>query len=252
MVKPALLISLILGVLSSPASVLAQNILFFAAASTADALNEAIKAYPDKKVRIRVSYASSGALARQIENGAPVSLFLSASPLWTKRLTSKGLLAKDRNRPFLGNRLVLAIPETGDLKIKIAKGFPLASLLGNNRLAIADPAHAPAGIYAREALRTLGVWNELARKTARTSDVRSALALIQRAEVPFGVVYRSDVIAVNDVKIIDTFPGNSHSPIIYPMSVVKQFNTADARKFFDYLHSPKAVLVFKKFGFDVK
>jgi len=229
----------------------AENILFFAAASTADALNEAIKTYPVKTVAVRVSYASTGALARQIENGAPAALFLSASPLWTNRLASKNLLANDGNKPFLGNRLVLAAPKSGRVTIDIKKGFRLAEKLNGGRLAIADPSHAPAGIYAKAALQTLQVWNELARKTARTSDVRSALALIQRAEVPFGIVYRSDVIAVKDVNVIGTFPKSSHPPIIYPLSIVKKFETPAVRMFYDYLRSKKAETIFDKFGFEV-
>ncbi len=252
MVRVVIVFCTIFVSLSTTVALRAENILFFAAASTADALNAAINAYPSKKVRIRVSYASSGALARQIENGAPVALFLSASPLWTKRLTAKNLLAKDRSSPFLGNRLVLAIPQTGKLKIKIEKGFSLASMLGSERLAIADPAHAPAGIYARESLKSLGVWKDISRKTARATDVRSALALIQRAEVPAGIVYRSDVVAVKNVKIIGTFPKNTHPPIIYPLSIVKQFETPAVRKFFDYLRTPVSVEIFQKFGFEVK
>lgn len=229
-----------------------ENILFFAAASTADALNGAINAYPEKDIQVRVSYASSGALARQIENGAPAALFLSASPLWTKRLASINLLAKDGNLPFLGNRLVLAIPNTGKLKIVIRKGFPLAQKLAAGRLAIADPAHVPAGIYAKQALTTLGVWSTLARRTARTSDVRSALALIERVEVPAGIIYRSDVIAAKNVKIVGMFPENSHPPIIYPLSIIKQFETPAVRKFFDYLQTPVATKFFQNYGFEVK
>ena len=252
MIRITTVLSVIFMMSTTSTGLRAENILFFAAASTADALNGAIKAYSDKSIRVRASYASSGALARQIENGAPVALFLSASPLWTKRLAARKLLAPGGNQAFLGNRLVLAIPKSGNLKIEIRKGFPLAKILGNDRLAIADPAHVPAGTYAKKALMTLGVWNTLARRTARTSDVRSALALIERAEVPAGIVYRSDVIAAKNTKVVGLFPENSHPPIIYPLSIVKQFETAAVRKFFDYLQTPRVAHRFRKFGFEVK
>ncbi len=252
MIRFATVLGLAFILISVSSAARGENILFFAAASTADALNGAIRVYPEKNVRVRVSYASSGALARQIENGAPVALFLSASPVWTKRLASRNLLAKDGNRPFLGNRLVLVIPKTGKLQIVIRKNFPLAKKLAAGRLAIADPAHVPAGIYAKAALTTLGVWSTLARRTARTSDVRSALALIERAEVPAGIVFRSDVVAANNVKVVGVFPQNTHPPIIYPLSIIKQFETPAVRKFFDYLQSPAVAKVFRNFGFEMK
>jgi len=235
-----------------PIQASAKNILIFAAASTADALRAAIKNYPDKSYPIRVSYASSGALARQIENGAPTALFLSASVPWTKRLTRKNLLAENGTTNLLNNRLVLAAPASSKLKIKIVKNFDLAVKLGNGRLAIGDPSHVPAGIYAKAALEFLGVWQSVLRKTARTSDVRGSLALIERGEVPAGIVYQSDVIASKRAKILDTFPEQSHPPILYPLSLIKEHETKAARRFYNYLQSENATAIFRKFGFGVR
>jgi molybdate transport system substrate-binding protein len=245
--------SLFVGALAfTPFQASAKNILVFAAASTADALNAAIKAFPDKTNPIRVSYASSGALARQIENGAPANLFLSASPPWTKRLAQRNLLAKNGTINLLHNRLVLAAPKTSKLKIKIAKDFDLAAKLSNGRLAMGDPSHVPAGIYAKAALKNLGVWSSLSRRTARTSDVRGTLALIERYEVPVGIVYQSDVFASKHTKVLDTFPEQSHPPILYSLSIIKEHEAKAARRIFNFLQSANASAIFKKFGFSVK
>jgi len=230
----------------------AKNILIFAAASTADALNAAIKAYPDKTNAIHVSYASSGALARQIENGAPATLLISASTPWTIRLAQRKLLAKNGTINLLHNRLVLAAPKSSKLRIKITKGFDLAVKIGNGRLAIGDPSHVPAGIYAKAALKKLGVWNSLSRRTARTSDVRGTLALIERGEVSAGIVYQSDVFASKRTKVLDTFPAQSHPRINYTLSIIKEHDTEVARRIYNFLQSANASTIFKKFGFGVK
>jgi len=240
------------GLAFAPLQATAKNILIFAAASTAEALNAAIKAYPDKTNLIRASYASSGALARQIENGAPAALFLSASVAWSKRLTQRDLLAANATINLLHNQLVLAAPKPSKLKIKIFKGFDLAAKLNNGRLAMGNPSHVPAGIYARAALKNLGVWSSLSRRTARTSDVRGTLALIERGEVPAGIVYQSDVIASKWAKVLDIFPAQSHSPIVYPLSIIKEHESQAVRHFYNFLKSQKASAIFRKFGFGVK
>jgi len=227
----------------------AQDILVFAAASSAEAFNRVIKENPNKTYAIKVSYASSGALARQIENGAPASLFLSANELWTKRLAQKNLLSKRGSVNLLYNRLVLAAPITSKLDIKITKGFDLLNQLGNGLLAIGDPSHVPAGIYAKTALKNLRVWKLLTSRTARTPDARNTLALIERAAVPAGIIYRSDLIASARIRIVDTFPENVHPPIVYPLSIIKEYDTAEARRLFEFLQSNRAIAIFKKHGF---
>ena len=191
--KVALYLALCLFIGTPSAS--AQDILVFAAASSAGALDKVIKEDPNTTYTVKVSYASSGALARQIENGAPASLFLSANELWTKRLAQKNLLSKRGSVNLLYNRLVLAAPITSKLDIKITKGFDLLNQLGNGLLAIGDPSHVPVGIYAKTALKNLRVWKLLTSRTARTPDARNTLALIERAAVPAGIIcllYTSD------------------------------------------------------------
>lgn len=227
----------------------AKDILVFAAASSATALNIAIRENPDKINAVKVSYSSSGSLARQIENGAPASLFLSANVLWTKRLAQQNLLSEKGSINLLYNRLVLAAPITSQLDIKITKGFDLLNQLGNGRLAIGDPSHVPAGIYAKIALKNLKVWKLLTSRTARTPDVRNTLALIERAAVPAGIVYRSDIIVSDRAKIVDTFPQTSHPPIVYPLSIIKEYDTTEVRRLFEFLKSNKAIAIFKKHGF---
>jgi molybdate transport system substrate-binding protein len=250
--KPTIYALFVGVVVFTPFQLSAKNILVFAAASTANALSAAIKAYPDKTNPIRVSYASSGALARQIENGAPATLFLSASSPWTKRLSQRNLLAANGTINLFKNRLVLAAPKSSKLKIKITKDFDLAAKLSNGRLAMGDPSHVPAGIYAKAALKNLGVWRSLSRKTARTPDVRGTLALIERDEVSVGIVYKSDIIASKHTKVLDTFPEQSHPPILYSLSIIKEHETKAARDIFNFLQSANASAIFRKFGFGVK
>ena len=249
LLKSTVSLILIGCIVVSTCSASARNILVFAAASSANALNMAIEENPDKTNAVKVSYASSGALARQIENGAPASLFLSANELWTKRLAQQNLLSQEGHTNLLFNRLVLAAPKSSKLDIKIAKNFDLIKQLGNGRLAIGDPSHVPAGIYAKTALKNLGVWKLLASRTARTSDARNTLALIERAAVPVGIVYRSDVIVSDRARIVDTFPETAHPPIVYQLSIIKEYDTAEVRRFFKFLKSNKARAIFKKYGF---
>ena len=227
----------------------AQDILVFAAASSAGALDKVIKEDPNTTYTVKVSYASSGALARQIENGAPASLFISANKLWNKYLAQKNLISKEGSVNLLYNRLVLAAPITSKLDITITKSVDLLSELGDGLLAIGDPSHVPAGIYAKIALKNLGVWKLLASRTARTADARNTLALIERAAVPAGIIYKSDLIASSRARIVDTFPENVHNPIVYPLSIIKEFDTAEARRLFEFLKSNRAMAIFRKHGF---
>ncbi|MEE2956500.1 MAG: molybdate ABC transporter substrate-binding protein, partial [Pseudomonadota bacterium] len=204
------------------------------------------------KVRIRVSYASSGILARQIENGAPANLYLSAAIEWTQRLLKQRLLVDLGNNTFLGNRLVLCVPKQEVFELKIERGFALLNSLRGGHLAIGDPLHVPAGKYARAALRSLGVWKNIEKSTARTTDVRNALALIEMGEVAAGIVYRSDAIASQKVQIIDIFPLTSHPPIRYTLNIVKENDKPAVRHFYKFLESEISKTIFMRYGFEVK
>ncbi|MGH6991451.1 MAG: molybdate ABC transporter substrate-binding protein, partial [Stellaceae bacterium] len=223
--------------------------LVFAAASTTDAVNAIIAAYGKKGGTINASYASSSTLARQIVYGAPANIFISADQKWMDYIAAKKKIAAGTRRNLLRNTLVLIAPATSKATIKIAPGFHLAAALGNGRLAVGDPDHVPAGIYARQALTHLGVWKQVAAKTARAENVRAALALVERGETPFGIVYSTDAKASSKVRIVDTFPRDSHPPIVYPAALIAGRDSADAKRFFAFLSSPDGARIFARFGF---
>jgi molybdate transport system substrate-binding protein len=248
------LLSLFAGLVMSAglfgATALADTLTVFAAASLKNALDEvgvAWKAYDGGS--IAPSYASSSTLAKQIEQGAPADLFISADQQWMDYLTERKL-ARDP-RPVLGNELVLVAPKSKATTIAIKPGFDLVGLLGGGRLAVGDPTHVPAGIYAKQALTKLGVWNAVEPRLAPAADVRAALALVARGEAPLGIVYETDAKVEPEVAIAGTFPNDSHDPIIYPAAIVVTSKNPDAAKFLAYLSGPAATAIFERYGFRV-
>ncbi|MPY70558.1 MAG: molybdate ABC transporter substrate-binding protein [Alphaproteobacteria bacterium] len=230
----------------------AADVLVFAAASTTEAVDAVVAAYPAPPGgRIHASFASSSTLARQIASGAPAHIYLAANEKWMDWLAERDRIVKGTRRDLLRNALVLVAPRDSTATIRIAPGFDLAGALGNRRLALGDPDHVPAGIYAKQALTALGVWQSVAQRTARASDVRGALALVERAETPFGIVYATDAKASDGIRLIDTFPRDGHSPIVYPVALTKGKNTAEARAFLAFLVSGTARNIFGRFGFIV-
>jgi len=245
----SLLAGLSLWLAAAPTS--ARDLLVFGAASLRDALDAVIATDEGNGGgEVRVAYASSSTLARQIEQGAPADIFISANPQWMDYLEQKDLLRKGSRADLLGNGLVLVAPLDSAATIEIAPGFDLAGLLGDGLLAMGDPDHVPAGIYGREALENLGVWDAVAPKVARADNVRAALALVARGETPLGVVYRSDAIADDGVKVIATFPPGRHAPIIYPVAVIADSRNAEADAFVALLRSETAAAIFAQFGFE--
>lgn len=231
----------------------AAVVLVYAAASTTDAVKAVIAAYePPPGVRVRASFASSSTLARQIDNGAPASLYISANTKWMDWLAARKRIVPGSRLDLLRNALVLIAPAKSNADIRIAPGFDLAGALGDGRLALGDPDHVPAGIYAKQALTALGVWHAVARKTARAADVRAALALVQRGEAPFGVVYATDARATAKVRVVDRFPSASHAPIVYPLALVAGKDTTEARAFAAFLTSTRSRAIFAGFGFVVE
>lgn len=239
----------LLPLLGQTAPAAARDLLVFAAASTAEALNAAIVRYDAGRSRIRASYGSSGALARQIEKGAPADLYISANMSWIDWSEKRKLLEPGTAVPLFGNRLVLIAPAASPATLRIAEGFPLRAALADSRLAIADPAHVPAGIYARAALQRLKVWDTVADRTARTADVRAALALVERGETPYGIVYRTDAMVSKKVRIVDTFPEETHPPIVYSLAVVAGRNSDEAGRFYRFLRSPATASIYTSLGF---
>jgi len=240
---------LILGILLLPAMAAADTITVFAAASLKDALDENARAYEAKAGdRIVVSYAASPALAKQIVAGAPADLFISAELDWMDYLEQRRLIRTDTRQNLLRNRLVLIAPANSKVSVNIAPGFPLAGLLGDGRLAMANPDAVPAGKYGKASLEALGVWKDVQSKVAAAENVRAALVLVSRGEAPLGIVYRTDAAADPKVRVVGLFPENTHPPIIYPIAVTSAGKPA-AGAFLKWLSGPQARAIFEKHGF---
>jgi molybdate transport system substrate-binding protein len=222
----------------------------FAAASLKEALDEVAAKYrAGTNEKIAISYASSSALARQIENGAPADVFVSADLDWMDYVEKRGLIRAGTRGNLLRNELVLIAPAGSQAPIPIVRQFPLASLLGTGRLAMGDPDHVPAGKYGKAALEFLGVWPSVADRIARAENVRAALIFVARGEAPFGIVYRTDAAADKNVRVVGVFPANSHPPVVYPAAMLMGGRNAGAEKFFSFLKSPEAMSVYRKHGF---
>ncbi|MER2536996.1 MAG: molybdate ABC transporter substrate-binding protein [Rhizobiaceae bacterium] len=229
-----------------------DKVTVFAAASLKNALdniNAAWKADSGKEAAI--SYAGSSALAKQIEEGAPADVFISADLDWMAYLSDRKLTKKDSETRLLGNRIVLVAPADSTASAVIAPGFDLAALLGGGRLAMANVDAVPAGKYGKAALEKLGVWASVSDKVAQAENVRAALALVATGEAPLGIVYQTDAAADPKVKIVGAFPEDSHPPIIYPVAETAAAKAADAGAFLKYLQSAKARGLFEAQGFTV-
>jgi molybdate transport system substrate-binding protein len=240
--------------LPQPAPVHAQggDLVVFAAASLKNALdniNKQWKAETGKSAKI--SYAASSALAKQIEGGAPAQVFISADLKWMDYLAGKNLIKPDTRSNLLGNRIVLIAPKDKTLSVDIKPGFDLAKLLAGGRLSVAGVESVPAGRYAKAALVKLGVWDSVKDKLAQAENVRAALALVSRGEAPLGIVYATDSKADPGVKIVGTFPEESHPPIIYPIALTANATSPDAAAFLAYVKSAKAKPLFEAQGFSV-
>lgn len=240
---------LVLSLLLAPLA-RAEDITVFAAASLTDALGEIGKLYEAKgKAHIVASFASSSDLARQIEHGAPADLFISADLQWADYLDQRGLIDKGSRLDLLSNDLVLVAPAGAEVTLPIGRNFPLAASLGDGRLAVGDPDHVPAGIYARQALESLGVWHSVEDRLARAGSVRAALLFVERGDCPLGIVYRSDAQSDAKVRVIGAFPADSHPPVVYPAARVAGHNSPAVLEFLRYLTTPEAAAIFKKYGF---
>lgn len=236
--------------LLQPAPSRSRPVTVFAAASLGNALDEIDAEYGKRTgARAAISFASSSALARQIESGAPADIFLSADSGWMDYVEKRGLLAPGTRVNLLRNELVLIAPEKSPVSLTIGPKFPLAKALGEGRLAVGDPDHVPAGKYAKAALEYLGVWPELSGRLARAENVRAALLFVSRGEAPFGIVYRTDAAADRAVRVIGVFPPASHPPVVYPAARVAAGRSPAARNYFEFLKSRAAAALFSKHGF---
>lgn len=240
------------AMLAAPGAMAADNLTVFAAASlknALDAVNTACEADVGEKATI--SYAASSALAKQIEEGAPADVFMSADLDWLKYLSDKNLTRKDTETPLLGNSIVLIAPADSTASTEITPNFNLAGLVGSGRLAMANVDAVPAGKYGKAALEKLGVWASVEGKVAQAENVRAALAFVSTGEAPLGIVYKTDAAADPKVKVVGTFPADSHPPIIYPVAQTAESRDDDTPAFLKCLQSAKARELFEKQGFTV-
>jgi molybdate transport system substrate-binding protein len=227
----------------------AASLVVFAAASLTDALQELGDDFTKSSgIAVKFSFAASSTLARQMENGAPADVFLSADVEWMDYLQARNLIQSDTRRDLLGNRLVLIAPAASTLSLTIEPRFALADALGKGRLATGDPDSVPVGRYARAALKSLDVWNSVENRLVRADNVRAAMAFVDRGEAPLGIVYRTDALVDKGVRIVGVFPAETHPPITYPIAL-RVGAKAGAARFADYMRTPTADAVFVKYGF---
>ncbi|MDD3764670.1 MAG: molybdate ABC transporter substrate-binding protein [Nevskiales bacterium] len=243
------LATLLLGLGMAWAASAEAPVRVFAAASLKDAMDEVAAAWADASgQRALVTYAATSTLARQIEQGAPVDLFVSANQRWMDYVAERKRVRADSIRPLLRNALVLVAPADSATALEIAPGFDLLGALGGGRLAICNPA-VPAGSYGRQALQSLGVWDALRTHVVLAENVRAALRLVSRGEMPLGVVYASDAVADPQVRVVDVFPQDSHEAIVYPAALIDGSRHPQARALLDYLGGASAQAVFERWGF---
>ena len=224
-------------------------LLVFAAASLTQVLGELSPAWEKQSgVAVKLSFAASSVLARQIEAGGKADVFVSADQEWMDYLQARNLLDKPSRRDLAGNRLVLIAPADSKVELTIAPGFPLFEALGGGRLSTGDPDMVPAGRYARSALMSLGVWDQVADRLVRAENVRSAMMFVARGEAPLGIVYTTDALVDRKVRIVDTFPFDTHKPITYPAAAMPGAR-AEAAAYLAFLAGTKAAPVWKRYGF---
>jgi molybdate transport system substrate-binding protein len=221
----------------------------FAAASLTDALQEVSDAFTKGGgAPVRLSFGASSALARQIEGGAKADVFFSADIDWVDYLQARNLTDASTRQDVLSNRLVLIAAADSKINLHIAPNFPLAAAIGKSHLATGDPDSVPVGRYARSALTTLGVWNDVADRVVRADNVRVALAYVARGEAALGIVYTTDALIEKKVRVVDTFPANTHLPIVYPI-VLTRTASPEAKSYAAFVAGSQAAAIFKKYGF---
>jgi len=252
MKKSHLLGALVLSLAGAAAQAGERITTVFAAASMSDVLEEIGHAFTQEtRVPVRFSFAASSALARQIESGAPADVFVSADEQWMDYLAQRNLLRTGSRTDVVSNALVLVAPADSKLQLQIAPGFALAQALGaRGRIATGDPDSVPAGKYAKAALMSLGVWDSVARRIVPAENVRSAMNFVALGETPLGIVYATDAKGNAKIRVVDTFPANSHQPITYPAAVTARGDAA-ATDFVNYLRGTTARTIFIKYGFAI-
>ncbi|MGV6988667.1 molybdate ABC transporter substrate-binding protein [Testudinibacter sp. P80/BLE/0925] len=247
------LLLLALAVFSLP-SFAQQKLTVFAAASMTNVLQESAETYKKQQPGsdIVFSFASSSVLARQIDEGAPADMFISANLKWADFLQQKGKIIADSREIIAGNKLVMIAPKSaGELKFDLNNDQWL-SYLGKNFLSVGDPEHVPAGIYAKAALTKLNQWDKVEKQLARAANVRAALTLVERGEAPLGIVYATDAAASDKVQVVGVFPDGSYEAVEYPAAIVSGHDSQAARDFMAFLRSDAGKVILQKYGFSVE
>jgi molybdate transport system substrate-binding protein len=243
---------------TSPAAEAADTVRVFAAASLTNALTELGQAWAAAgHLQPSLAFAASGTLAKQIEAGGPADLYASADSKWMDYLDTRGLIDHASRHNLLATTLVMIEPvsipgqqgPTKPLTVQMRRDFPIATAF-KGKLCTGDPEAVPAGIYAKQALQALGWWEPLRGRIVGTDDVRAALAFVERGECALGIVYATDALVSQKVRVVATFPAESHDPIVYPFALVKGARPA-ARAFLDELSRPRGAAVFARYGFTV-
>ena len=238
--------------IAAPPAAAAERITVFAAASMTNAMAEVEARFEATTGHdVTVSLAGSSALARQIQQGAPADVFISANPGWMDALEEDGLVAEGTRFDLLSNAIVLIAADPEAAPVEIGPDTDLAGLVGEGRLAMALVDAVPAGIYGKAALESLGLWEGVAARVAQADNVRAALAFVATGEAPYGIVYATDAVAEDDVTVVGTFPKGTHPPIVYPAAALAGSDSPLTQTFLDYLRGPEARAAFERQGFVV-
>lgn len=251
MTRRLALASVLAATLAMPASA-EEEVVVFAAASLKTALDAVAAEFEAETGHdVTVSYAGSGQLAKQIIQGAPADIFISAAENWMDEVERAGLVVAGTRADLLGNQLVLIAHGKGAAPVEIAAGFDLAGMLGDGRLSMAMVEAVPAGQYGKAALESLGIWASVEGAVAQSENVRAALALVSAGEAPFGIVYASDAVADDNVTVVGRFPAESHAPIVYPAALLTEAADAADRAFLEALSGDGADAIFAAQGFAI-
>jgi molybdate transport system substrate-binding protein len=243
----AVVVLLFLTILRADA---AEPVTVFAAASLTSALEDLAGKAKAQDLDMRLSFGSSSTLAKQVAQGAPADLYFSANVKWMDYLDQQGLIESGTRTNLLGNALVVVGPKGETFPVRPEKEFDFAGAF-TGRLALGDPSHVPTGIYAKQALQSLGWWQALVDRLAPAVDVRAALAYVERGECQAGVVYATDAAISDDVDVLATLPPESHDPIVYPVAVITGRYRPEVKKAMALLQSKPAVEIFQRYGFRV-
>ena len=228
----------------------AETVTVYAAASLTSALEELAKKASAQGLAMRLSFGSSSTLAKQVAQGAPADVFVSANVKWMDYLDEQGRIEPGTRTNLLSNALVVIAPKGETFPVRPEKGFDFAGAF-TGRLALGDPSHVPAGIYAKQALQWLGWWPALVDRLAPAVDVRAALVYVERGECAAGVVYATDAAISTGVEVLATLPAESHPPIVYPVAIIKGQHRPEVQKAMAFLQSQPAVETFRRYGFQV-